>query len=322
METLILSADEVKSLITMKEAINAVEEAFKDYALSKAIMPPKVYLYFEQGDLRAMPAFIMGYAGLKWVNSHPKNPEKGLPCVMAILILNNPSNGFPLAVMDATFLTSLRTGAAGGVAIRYLARKDSRVFGFVGCGKQARFQLLAIKELCKVELVKAYDINKKAEEDFKKFCETQGIKCELRKAEDVCDCDVLVTTTPSTEPVVRDEWIKEGTHINAIGADAPGKQELEIKTLLRAKIVVDDIHQALHGGEVNVAVSKGLISEKDIYASLGEIIAGKKKGREGNEITIFDSTGLAIQDIAVAKIVYEKAIKINAGKKFRLLDLE
>ncbi|MCS7144155.1 MAG: alanine dehydrogenase [Archaeoglobaceae archaeon] len=322
METLILSADEVKRLITMKEAISAVEEAFKDHALSKAIMPPKIYLNFDQGDLRAMPAFIMGYAGVKWVNSHPKNPEKGLPSVMAILTLNDPSTGFPLAVMDATFLTSLRTGAAGGVAIKYLARKDSRIFGFVGCGRQARFQLLAIKELCKIELLKAFDVSKKAEEDFKKFCESQGVKCELRALKEVCNCDVLVTTTPATKPVVKDEWIKEGTHINAIGADAPGKQELEIETMLRAKIVVDDLHQALHGGEVNVAVSKGLISEKEIYASLGEIVAGKKKGREGNEITIFDSTGLAIQDLAVAKIVYDKAIKSNVGNKLRLLDLE
>lgn len=322
METLILSAEEVKTLITMKEAINAVENAFREYALSKALMPPKVYLTFEQGDLRAMPAYLMEYAGVKWVNSHPKNPNKGLPSVMAILILNNPSNGFPLAVMDATFLTSLRTGAAGGVAVKHLARKESKVFGFIGCGKQARYQLLAIKELCKIELVKAFDINKNAEEKFKKFCESQGVDYELKDAKEVCDCDVLITTTPATKPVVRDEWVNEGTHINAIGADAPGKQELEIPLLLRAKIVVDDMHQALHGGEVNVAVSKGIISDKNIHATLSEIVAGLKKGREGNEITIFDSTGLAIQDIAVAKLVYEKAINKNAGKKIRLVELE
>ncbi|MEM3139267.1 MAG: ornithine cyclodeaminase family protein, partial [Archaeoglobaceae archaeon] len=145
---------------------------------------------------------------------------------------------------------------------------------------------------------------------------------ELKEAKEVRDCDVLITTTPAIKPVVRDEWIKEGTHINAIGADAPGKQELEIELLLRAKIVVDDMHQALHGGEVNVAVSKGIISEKDIHATLGEVVAGLKKGREGKEITIFDSTGLAIQDIAVAKLVYEKAVERNAGKRIRLIDLE
>jgi alanine dehydrogenase len=322
METLILSAEDVKSLITMREAISAVEEAFKLYALSEAIMPPKVYLYLKKGDFRAMPASIMGYAGVKWVNSHPDNPKKGIPSVMAVLILNNPSDGFPLTVMDGTFLTSLRTGAAGGVAIKYLARKDSRIFGFVGCGKQARYQLLAAKEICKIELVKAYDINKNAEEKFKKFCESLRVDCELKEPKEVCDCDVLITTTPSTSPVVRNDWIREGTHINAIGADAPGKQELEIELLLRAKIVVDDVHQALHGGEVNVAVSKGLISEKNIHATLGEVVAGLKKGREGNEITIFDSTGLAIQDIAVAKIVYEKAVEKSVGKRIKLVEME
>ncbi len=322
METLLLSAEEIKSLITMKEAINAVEETFRLYALSKALMPPKVYLSFEKGDLRAMPACIMGYAGVKWVNSHPENPKKGLPSVMAVLILNDPSNGFPIAVMDATFLTSLRTGAAGGVAIKHLARKNSKIFGFVGCGKQARYQLLAAKEIFKIELVKAYDLNKNAEENFKKFCESLGVDCEIKELKKVCDCDVLVTTTPSTSPVVRNDWIKEGTHINAIGADAPGKQELEIEILQRAKIVVDDIHQALHGGEVNVAVSKGLISEKNIHATLGEVVAGLKKGREDNEITIFDSTGLAIQDIAVAKMVYERAVEKSMGRRIKLVETE
>jgi len=322
METLLLSAEEVKSLITMKEAISAVEEAFRLYALSKALMPPKVYLSLEKGDLRAMPACIMDYSGVKWVNSHPENPKKGLPSVMAVLILNDPSNGFPIAVMDGTFLTSLRTGAAGGVALKHLARKNSKIFGFVGCGKQARYQLLAAKEIFKVELVKAYDLNKNAEGKFKKFCGSLGIDCELKEIKEVCDCDVLVTTTPSMSPVVRNEWIREGTHINAIGADAPGKQELEIQILLRAKIVVDDIHQALHGGEVNVAVSEGLISERNIHATLGEIVAGLKKGREGNEITIFDSTGLAIQDIAVAKIVYEKAVEKSVGRRIKLVETE
>lgn len=322
METLFLSAEEVKNLITMKEAINAVEEAFKLYALSKALMPPKVYLSFEMGDFRAMPAFVMGYAGVKWVNSHPENPMKGLPSVMAVLILNDPSNGFPLAVMDATFLTSLRTGAAGGVAVKHLAKEDSRTFGFVGCGKQAKYQLLAIKEIRKVELVKAYDVNKGAEDRFKEFCESLGVECKLTELKDVCDCDVLITTTPSTKPVVKNDWIRDGMHINAIGADAPGKQELEIEILKKAKIVVDDMKQALHGGEVNFAVSKGIISERDIHATLGEVVAGLKNGREGNEITIFDSTGLAIQDIAVAKLVYEKALRKSAGVSIKFVELE
>lgn len=319
METIVLTRKEVESLVTMAEAISAVEEAFRLYATSKALMPPKVYLSFEDGDFRAMPSAMMGYAGVKWVNSHPKNPEKGLPTVMAVYVLNDASNGFPLAIMDATFLTSLRTGACGGVAMKFLARKDSKVFGFIGCGKQAIFQFLAVKEIFEPEVVKAFDINEKASKSFKEFCERNGVECKLVQPKDACDCDVLITTTPSTKPVVMDDWIKDGTHINAIGADAPGKQELDIKILKRAKIVVDDLEQALHGGEVNVAYSMGVIKKEDIYATLGEIVAGIKKGREGNEITVFDSTGLAIQDIAVAKIVYERAVKEGVGMKLELI---
>ncbi|MEM0022980.1 MAG: alanine dehydrogenase [Archaeoglobaceae archaeon] len=319
METLILTQRDVESLVTMREAISAVEEAFRLYATSKVLMPPKVYLTLEEGDFRAMPSALMGYAGVKWVNSHPKNPEKGLPTVMAVYILNDPSNGFPLAIMDATFLTSLRTGAGGGVAMKFLAKKDSKIFGFIGCGKQAIFQLLAIKELFKPEIVKAFDVSEKASKKFKEFCEKNGLECKLTQPSEVCDSDVLITSTPSTKPVVKNEWISEGTHINAIGADAPGKQELDIEILKRAKIVVDDLEQALHGGEVNVAYSMGLIKKEDIYATLGEIVAGIKKGREGNEITIFDSTGLAIQDIAVAKIAYERAVREGVGMRVKLL---
>lgn len=319
METLVLTRKEIESLVTMREAMIAVEEAFRLYANSKALMPPKIYLDLEEGDFRAMPSAMMGYAGVKWVNSHPKNPEKGLPTVMAVYVLNDASNGFPLAIMDATYITSLRTGAGGGVAMKFLARKNSKVFGFIGCGKQAIFQLLAAKEIFDLELVKAFDISERASREFKEFCEKNGVECILTSPKEVCDCDVLITTTPSRKPVVKNEWIREGTHINAIGADAPGKQELEVEILKRAKIVVDDLEQALHGGEVNVAHSMGLIRREDIYATLGEVVSGIKKGREGEEVTIFDSTGLAIQDIAVARIVYEKAVEKGLGMRIELL---
>ena len=316
METLILTQEEVESLITMDEAMNAVEDAFRLYALGKAEMPPKVYLEFEMGDLRAMPAHLMGYAGIKWVNSHPNNPDRGLPTVMALMILNSPETGFPLAVMDATFTTSLRTGAAGGVAAKYLARKKSRVFGFVGCGTQAYYQLEALKRVFEMEEVKAYDIRERAAEKFVRYCEEKGIKSSFKPIEETCRCDVLITTTPSRKPVVMADWVEEGTHINAIGADAAGKQELDLEIVKKAKIVVDDLKQSSHGGEINVAISEGIITIDDIHATIGEVIAGLKPGRESDEeITIFDSTGLAIQDIAVAKIVYENAVKRGKGTK-------
>ncbi len=315
---IILTQDDVTDLITMDECIKAVEDAFREYAEGRAEMPPKVYLDLGSGDLRAMPASLLGYAGVKWVNSHPENRKVGLPTVMALLILNDPSTGFPLAVMDATHITNMRTGAAGGVAAKYLARKDSRVVGFVGCGTQALFQLDALSRLFDIELVKFCDLSKEAEKKFERYCKDSGLECTARDIRDVCKCDILVTTTPSRDPVVKGEWIEDGVHINAIGADAAGKQELDFEILKRAKIVVDDLEQAVHGGEINKAVAMGLMSANDVYATLGEIVSGRKPGREGDEeITIFDSTGLAIQDISVSKIVYEKAVEFGKGRTLR-----
>ncbi len=318
MKTLIITYEDVRDILTMRETIDIVEKAFELHGKGLTQMPRKVYLNFEKGDLRAMPASLMGYAGIKWVNSHPENPKRGLPTVMAVLILNDPETGYPLAIMDATYITNFRTGAGSAVASKYLARKNSKVFGFVGCGRQAYTQFLALKEVFEIEKVKAFDLNEKNAERFVEFCRN-WVDAEFKVIEDVCDCDVLTTTTPSRKPVVMNEWIKEGTHINAVGADAPGKQELDEKILLRAKIVVDDYEQAIHGGEINVAISKGILKPEDIHASLGEIVAGIKVGRErDDEITIFDSTGLAIQDIAVAKVVYEKALSLGRGIEVNL----
>jgi alanine dehydrogenase len=155
------------------------------------------------------------------------------------------------------------------------------------------------------------------EKDMKKV-----VNCDFTRKEsikDVCNCDVLVTTTPVREPVVKAEWIHEGTHINAIGADAMGKQELESSIMKKARIIVDDIVQASHSGEVNIPLSQGVISESDIYAELGEVVAGVKKGRLSDEdITIFDSTGLAVQDLVTANIAYTKAVELGIGKKMKL----
>ncbi len=321
METLILTERDIKGILTMKEVMDAVERAFELHAKGRTQMPAKIYLNFEKGDLRAMPAYLDGKAGIKWVNSHPENPKIGLPTVMAILIYNDPDTGFPLAIMDGTYITNLRTGAASGIASKYLARKDSRVFGFVGCGKQAYTQFLAFREVFDVEFVKAYDISDVNAKRFVEFCKRFDVEAAVCDVRDACNCDVLTTSTPSRKPIVMREWIRNGTHINAIGADAKGKQELDERILLEAKIVVDDIEQAIHGGEINVAISKGILKPSDVYASLGEVIAGIKKGREHeNEITVFDSTGLAIQDIATADVVFKKAVEMGLGLRIRIFD--
>jgi alanine dehydrogenase len=315
-----LNKNEVESLLDMKGTLKVVEEAFRQHGLKKVQMPPKLYLFFKKhnGDLRTMPAYLeeQDITGVKIVNVHPDNPKKGFPTVMALVILNSTETGAPVAIMDGTYLTDMRTGAAGGVAVKYLARRNSKRIGFVGTGNQAKTQLLGINEVIDIEEVKATSISEKSTLAFKDEMEKR-IGCSItpkKSIREVCDCDILVTTTPSREPIVMNEWIAEGTHINAIGADAPGKEELDPDILKRARIVVDDIPQASHSGEVNVPLSKKLITEKDICCEIGEVVAGRKKARtKDSDITVFDSTGLAIQDVATANLVYQTAIKRKVG---------
>ena len=319
-----LNRKEVESLLDMKGTLKVVEEAFRQHGLKKVQMPSKLYLYFKKhnGDLRTMPAYLEepDITGVKIVNVHPDNPKKGLPTVMALVILNSTETGAPVAIMDGTYLTDMRTGAAGGVAVKYLARKNAKTIGFVGTGNQARTQLLAINEIIDIQDIKATSTSEKQMNAFKDEMEIK-IGCEItvkKTIKEVCDCDILVTTTPSRAPIVMDEWIPEGIHINAIGADAPGKEELDPLILKRAKVVVDDIPQASHSGEVNVPISKGLLTEKDIFCELGEVITGRKKARTNDsDITVFDSTGLAIQDVATADMVYRKALGKKIGVKLQ-----
>jgi len=320
-KTLILGNSQVQRLVDMPQVLKAIENTFILYGKNLVQMPAKIYLHLDKynGDFRAMPAYIEGIeaCGLKWVNVHPKNRRFGLPAVMAIIVLSDPQTGFPLCIMDGTLLTNLRTGAAGGIAAKYLARKDSSVVGLVGCGVQARTQLAALKELFKIKLVCVWG-NKVGY--AKKFLEdTRHLGLNIKIKDKISDClkqaDIVVTTTPVRKPIVKSEWIKHGTHINAIGADAKGKEELEPELLKRAKLVVDDWQQASHSGEINVPLSRGIITKKDIYATLSEVLIGKKKGRvSSKEITIFDSTGLAIQDVAVANLVYKRALKKKIGR--------
>lgn len=271
-----------------------------------------------------MPAYIkrLDRCALKWVNVHPCNKAWGLPAVMAVIILSDPKNGLPLCIMDGTYATNLRTGAAGGVAAKYLARKNSQVVGMVGCGAQAKTQLQALHALFNIKEVKVWGHKNLYVKEFMKDIRI----CNLKPAsvEDIKDCvmdsDIIITTTPCRRPLVKLKWLKKGTHINAIGADARGKQELEAAILKKAKVVIDAWEQASHSGEINVPLKKRLISKKDIYADIGEIVAGKKKGRTTrDEMTVFDSTGLAIQDVAISNLIYETALKKKIGKWVTLI---
>ncbi len=326
--TLILTNHEIEKLITMPEALKIVEKVFMAHADGRAQMPAKIYIHLDKykGDFRAMPAYIenMDACGIKWVNVHPRNKKFGLPSVMAVIILSDPKTGFPLAIMDGTYITNLRTGASGGIAAKYLANKDSSVVALIGCGKQAETQVAALSRFFKIREVFVYDRDRAKAGSFIK--KTGFLNLKMTRCLNIKDClsgiDILVTTTPSRKPIIETGWLGQGVHINAIGADAKGKEELVPAILKMAKIVVDDRVQAMHSGEINVPVARKMITGKDIYASLGEIITGRKKGRASkDEITIFDSTGLAICDVAVASYIYKKAINRRRAKFIQFMGL-
>jgi len=332
MKTLLLTESQVKRLLTMDEVMKSVELAFAEKGLNRAQMPPKLYIFYQKynGDLRAMPSYLEGLdiSAVKVVNVHPNNKTKfNLPTVMATVVLIDPKNGAPIAIMGGTWITDIRTGAAGGVAAKFLARQDSKIVGLVGAGAQAKTQLMALLSLYgHLDEVRVWSRTKETREGFvaemkQPSAENVSRMFPVERVEDaVRNADIVTTTTPSRAPVVMGDWISQGTHINCIGADAPGKQELDPSILKRAKIVVDDWEQASHSGEINVPLSQGMLGPENVWSGLGEIVAGLKKGRTSNdEITVFVSTGLAIQDAVTANIAYRKALASRIGQVIEIL---
>jgi alanine dehydrogenase len=288
--------------IDLNEVNRAIETAFADHGRGVVQMPPKIYVTLPEGDFRTMPAYLpsLGLAGVKIVNVHPGNPARGLLTVMALTVILDIATGMPLAILNATRLTDMRTGAAGAVAAKYLSSKKEIVLGLIGTGRQAEAQYRAISQELDIREIRCWSRNSQHAEKFAEAIRDYDTRSvTLEKA---CDCDVLVTTTPSREPVVMSEWVQEGTHINAIGADAPGKQELDPLLLKRGIVFVDDMSQAVHSGEINVPVSRGLFNPEEVAGTLGEVVLGMKLRESPDQITIFDSTGLAIQDLAIAAI--------------------
>lgn len=325
---LILSRTDLKTVLTTRETIAAVEEAFKELASGTATMPTRIGLSIadKAGWMGAMPAYLShaGALGTKIVSSYSDNPSKhGLPTVMALIVLNDPETGEPEAVLEGTFITAMRTGAASGVATKYLATKDARVVGIFGAGIQARTQLEAIREVRNVHLAVVYDIVRGRGERFaEETSRSLGIDVgtEDNPERVVQQSDIVVTASTSKTPVFDGDYLKIGTHINAIGSFTPDTRELDDSAVRRSKIVVDSIQAALEeAGDLIIPLRSGVIQRSDIHAELGEIVAGLKLGREDDhEITLFKSVGLGIQDAAAANLAYRKAREANIGTKIEL----
>jgi ornithine cyclodeaminase/alanine dehydrogenase len=325
MPTRILTRAEVARLCTMEMALDAVETAFAAHGRGDARMPVKVYLSLPEhaGDFRAMPAYLQGAAGVKWVNSHPQNPTRHrLPSVMGVYILSDPATARPLAIMDATLLTAFRTGAAAGVATRHLYPGQPASIGFIGAGVQARYLLAAHRALFAGFDILIADSVPEAAERF--AAESGGRAVSTAEA---AGCDVVCTSTPTRTPVVERAQVRPGAHLNAMGADAPGKQELATDLLLAARVFVDDLDQASESGEVNVPLHEGALTRGAIAGTLGQVVAGALVARPVEDgvdasrtITVFDSTGLAVQDLSLARVLYAAAVSQGVGEDVSLVD--
>jgi ornithine cyclodeaminase/alanine dehydrogenase-like protein (mu-crystallin family) len=331
--TLLIREKDVKKILTFEDTIEAVENAYRQYGMGLAgwnslkyrkLPPPRCEIRVEGKELPHISPKIRGVNQsmaylegtgmifLRW--SFHLGDKAGN---MAYLI--DASNGEILAIIKAPGYEGwIRTGTAGAVAAKYLSREDSRIAGVLGTGRQGRAQLQILSKVRNIEKAYAYSGRRRDEKYAKEMGEKLGIDVIASNgAEEVVrNADILITTTLSTTPIVRGEWIDEGLHINAIGADDPIKVELDANTLKRAdKIVIDDYELALDTKELRVPLEKGILSEEDIYGTIGEVVAGIKQGRETqSEITIFESTGMTMPYVTINEKVYEKAKKMGLGE--------
>jgi alanine dehydrogenase len=319
--TLLLTGRDVAAMLTIEECMTAVEHAFKLYGEGRSSPPGILGVHARDGGFHIKAGLLnldRSYFAAKVNANFPENVRRlGLPTIQGIVVLSDGENGYPLALMDSIEITIQRTGAATGVAAKHLAKSDSKTVTICGCGNQGRISLRALTKVLPIEKVWAYD---RDQEQTQKFAsELAGeLRIDIKAVGDlrtaVRQSDVCITCTPSKQPFLKEDFVAPGTFIAAVGADNPEKQELEPALLSRNKVVVDVLEQCSSIGELHHALDAGVITIEDVYGELGEVIAGVKPGRtSSDEIIIFDSTGMALQDVVTAAAVYEKAVREGAG---------
>ena len=297
---------DVERAVSPGRSVEAVRDAFVAYARGEWSMPPKVYVpAYPAGDFRAMPALGAGHALLKWVTSFPGNPDLGLPTVTGIVVLSDAANGMPKALFDAAAVTALRTGAAAVLAAQTLGRRDATSAAVVGVGVNG---LAVAKTFLAVgREVVLWDVD--AERARAAGAEIGATAAASR--EEALDADLVATVTPGRELVFGEGALRPGQHASLMGADGPGKAEIAVTELARVRVFCDDWEQASHNGDLAHAVEAGAVAQEDV-TELGAVLAGQTTGRRsGEEITVFDSTGLAIQDLAVTLAALERADELD-----------
>ena len=328
-KTLILGRTEMIGLVAPAEYNGCVEQAYRMHGEGRYYMDPKGHIVLDRfpGEWEAMPSYIEEphAAACKWVSIREWNRERfNLPTVFSILIYTHPETGFPLAIVDGSYHTVMRTGAAAAVSAKWLARKNSRKLAIVGAGHMAEGVLATCNEVFPWNEVRLWSRSQATLDHFVREQQPKHASFKIDASTDlekvVRGADVVVTVTPARAPIVMNDWIAPGMHIAAVGADKKGDQELEGKILTRARVFVDDIRQCRTDGEINVPLSQGLITEADIAGEIGEVIIGKKPGRTSDrDITLFDSTGIALQDSATVPLEYERAMAAGVGIEKKMI---
>jgi alanine dehydrogenase len=298
----VFRAADVERAVSPHEAYDAVRAAFEAHAHGRWSMPSKVYVSnYPAGDFRAMPAIGDGHALLKWVTSFPGNPSRGLPTVTGLVLLSDAQDGRTLAVLDAAAVTALRTAAAGVLAADTLCRAEASSYAVIGCGTNGAETARMLVAHGVTPLV--WDVD---EARRRLVAERVGTRAASNAGEALA-CEVVVTVTPGAEVLYPEGSLAPGQHVSLMGADGPGKAEVALAELRRAHLFCDDWEQASHGGELAAAVSAGAVTRGDV-TELGAVLVGDAEGRRSaRDVTLFDSTGLAIQDLAIAKAAYAKA---------------
>ena len=328
-KTLILSRTDMMGLLEPKEYNDRVEHAYRMHGEGRYYMEPKGHIVLDKypGEWEVMPSYIEEpeAAACKWVSIREENRAKfDLPTVFSILIYTHPETGFPLAICDGSYHTVMRTGSAAAVSAKHLARPDSKALAIVGAGNMAEGVLATCNEVFAWEDVRVWSRSQGTLDEFVREQQPRFEGFEIRASTNleqvVRGADVVVTVTPARGPIVEDAWIDEGTHIAALGADKEGDQELDSRILTRSRTFVDDIRQCRTDGEINVPLREGVISESDVVGEIGQVVAGKIEGRTSEEeITVFDSTGFALQDSATVPLEYERALAAGVGIEKKMI---
>lgn len=327
---LVLTRSQVRELVSTADAIELMKTAFAELSAGRTVSPLRTVIPLpdREGDALFMPAYVpaMDALGLKSVNVFRRNPERGLPVIHAIVSLVDPETGQPMALMDGTYLTALRTGAVSGAAADLLARPESRVLAAIGAGAQGITQIAAVCAVRPIERVIAVDVNEQALERLRQQLRNDWpeIESRLETTTDagaaVREADVICTATTSRTPVFRDGDVRPGTHISAVGAYTPEMQELPAETIAQATVVVDAVDAALaEAGDLIIPLSDGLVTREHFARELGMVASGTAPGRTSDdEVTLFKSVGNAVQDVVVAKRAAERARETGVGMEVEL----